>query len=281
MRKPAKLWLDTMETLRQHAILFVLGGVFMEPQARFDIGRVFSRATGAIGRNLGLFLGLALILQGLPVVLSAVLGVPTQTTATGDLSQFTPVRIFAVLFGFVCTLLMQVTVTRATVIDLRGDRPTLADVFSGSFALLLPLIGLMLTFIAGFTLGLVLLVVPGIIVALMWSVAIPVLVTERKGVFASLGRSRELTYGSKWKILALVILGWMLLIVPTMIAMIMAGAFSPEGLEAFQKSTANYFVVVVNALLTVIFEVVLAAAYIELRFIKDGMAQEDLAAVFA
>jgi uncharacterized membrane protein len=57
-------------------------------------------------------------------------------------------------------------------------------------------------------LGLVLLVVPGIIAFCTFAVAVPVLLRERRGVIASLGRSRELTEGHRWKTLGISILLW-------------------------------------------------------------------------
>jgi len=46
--------------------------------------------------------------------------------------------------------------------------------------------------------GLTLLVIPGICLAVMWSVCVPVIVIERAGPLAALGRSRELIRGHGW-----------------------------------------------------------------------------------
>ncbi len=46
-------------------------------------------------------------------------------------------------------------------------------------------------------LGFIALIVPGIILAIMFSLAFPVLIIENKGVFDSMGRSRELV-GNRW-----------------------------------------------------------------------------------
>jgi hypothetical protein len=253
----------------------------MEPQARFDLGRVINRATGAVGRNPGLFLALAVLLQGLPAVVTQLADRRSLAAADATVPRFTPGMLVAGLVGFVCAYLLQAAVTRATVIDLRGERPTLGESVKGGLRLVLPLFGLSLVFILGMSLGLLLLVVPGIIVAVMWSVSIPVMVEERKGVFASLGRSRELTKGSRWKIFAVFVLAMFLLVVPTLIAMIVAGAFATGGLENYQDSFAQYIVLVINALLTVALAVLLAAIYVELRFVKEGSSADDLASIFA
>ena len=46
--------------------------------------------------------------------------------------------------------------------------------------------------------GLTLFVIPGICLAVMWSVCVPVIVIERAGPLAALGRSRELIRGHGW-----------------------------------------------------------------------------------
>lgn len=53
--------------------------------------------------------------------------------------------------------------------------------------------------------GLVLFLVPGVILYFMWSVASPVLVEERCGVFGSFGESRQLTKGARWKLFGILL----------------------------------------------------------------------------
>ena len=53
--------------------------------------------------------------------------------------------------------------------------------------------------------GLLLLIIPGVILALMWSVSMPSLVVEDKGVFDSISRSSELTKHNRMRILGVVI----------------------------------------------------------------------------
>jgi uncharacterized membrane protein len=52
----------------------------------------------------------------------------------------------------------------------------------------------------------VLLIVPGLILYTMWFVGFPACVVERLGPWTSLRRSRELTKGYRWKVLALALL---------------------------------------------------------------------------
>ena len=77
------------------------------------------------------------------------------------------------------------------------------------FASITPvLITLVLTSIVlgiGVAIGLVLLLVPGLYLLTIWSVAAPVVVLERAGVFASLSRSHELVRGNGWPVFTVIL----------------------------------------------------------------------------
>ncbi len=57
----------------------------------------------------------------------------------------------------------------------------------------------------GIAIGFVLIIVPGLILITIWSVAAPVVVLERPGVFAALGRSRELVRGNGWQVFGVIL----------------------------------------------------------------------------
>lgn len=81
-----------------------------------------------------------------------------------------------------------------------GEQVTLVDCVGVGLSRVLPTIGLMILWGLAVALGWVLLIVPGIILICMWSVVLPVLICEDSGVFATFGRSRALTKGSRFKI---------------------------------------------------------------------------------
>ncbi len=56
----------------------------------------------------------------------------------------------------------------------------------------------------GIAIGFVLIIVPGLILITIWSVAAPVVVLERPGVFPALGRSRELVSGNGWQVFGVI-----------------------------------------------------------------------------
>lgn len=63
-----------------------------------------------------------------------------------------------------------------------------------------PLIGAGILAVLGILGGTLLLIVPGLYLLTVWAVVAPVIVVERRGVFDSFGRSRQLAKGHGWQI---------------------------------------------------------------------------------
>jgi hypothetical protein len=62
----------------------------------------------------------------------------------------------------------------------------------------------------GVLIGFILIIVPGLILITIWSVAAPVVVLERPGVVAALGRSRELVRGNGWQVFGVILVLYIL-----------------------------------------------------------------------
>ncbi len=71
---------------------------------------------------------------------------------------------------------------------------------------LLPLMAVSVLFALGVAIGFVLLIIPGLILLVRWSVVAPVTVLERPGVFAAFRRSAELVRGNGWAVFGVIIL---------------------------------------------------------------------------
>jgi hypothetical protein len=65
----------------------------------------------------------------------------------------------------------------------------------------------------GIVIGFVLIIVPGLILITIWSVAAPVAVLERPGVLAALSRSRELVRGNGWQVFGVIFVLFFLVII--------------------------------------------------------------------
>jgi len=75
---------------------------------------------------------------------------------------------------------------------------------------LMPLIGAGVLAALGIGIGLVALVVPGLVALTFWAVIAPAIVIERKGVFASFGRSNQLVKGNGWPVFGVVLLAFVI-----------------------------------------------------------------------
>ena len=135
------------------------------------------------------------------------------------------------------------------------------------------LLSILVTILTG--IGFMLLIVPGIMVFIVFSVAVPVLVEERAGVFGSMKRSRELTRGSRWRIFLLCLNFFVLYLLLWALAAALTGVVS-DGIY-FQAGIQALFATVTG----VIVAGMLTLLYLELRTVREGATISDLAAVFA
>jgi hypothetical protein len=69
-----------------------------------------------------------------------------------------------------------------------------------------PLVAVSILFGIGVAIGFVLLIVPGLILLVMWSVVAPVTVLERPGVFRAFGRSRVIVRGNGWSVFGVMVI---------------------------------------------------------------------------
>ncbi|EJL23009.1 hypothetical protein PMI01_04912 [Caulobacter sp. AP07] len=259
----------------------------------FEIGRVINRTFGAIGRNFVVFLLLAVILGGLPNLLFTW----AQLKVTGVTPSFAPQTLVLWFGGFLLVLLggliLQAAIVHATIADLKGRRASVGETLGAGLRHCGPLLLLGILTWLGLMIGFLLLIVPGIILAVVWSVTIPVKVAENTGVLQAFSRSRDLTRGRRWPIFGLVliyaVLMWIIQMVIMGVGVAVAGALhgpfaTPgEGAVGFigliQTSTLITSPVSVT-LMAMISAGGLAALYYELRASREGVGAEALAAVF-
>ncbi len=164
---------------------------------RLDIGKVFARVFETYRAQAGVVIPAALIVY-LPV--SLISGLAYEDGA-GLLA------LLGVVAGVVGSLWLQGVVIGA-VADIQDER---RDESLGSlFAMVGPVLGRLLLAgllaAVGIGIGFLLLIVPGLVLLTLWSLVIPVIVLERRGVLESFGRSRELVRGHAWRVFAIVVL---------------------------------------------------------------------------
>jgi hypothetical protein len=255
-------------------------------ERRMSITRVFQRAFQAISLNPVVILSLALVVGAVPSLLMTALisrsGIGSQASIQISFGAIIGAGFLSGVVGLVVSALVQGAITRATVTAIEGRRATFGESLSTALRVLLPLIGLSILLAIGIMIGFVLLIVPGIILLLMWAVAVPSLVVERGGVFAAFARSAELTRGAKWRILGLFLLlavaYWLLSLVARIVGL---GLYSPTAASNGFTIANIIGGVVVGTLFNMIWGTVQPSLYIELRQWKEGGSIENLEQIFA
>lgn len=238
---------------------------------QFDFGRVISRTFSAIKQNAAVCFGAAAILVGLPSVLMAFGGSTFLTGAT----------VIGIVLYLIGVFMLQGMVVRAAVSGFNGKRVTFGEAFGVGVQYFLPLLGLAIVACVAMGFGYLLLIVPGVLLSVLWSVSSAALVMEKRGVFESLQRSRDLTRGYRWQVFGLlviyVILSWIVGAAIGGLAVATGGSFvngSPS--LAFNLITQP----LVNVLSSVVASAGVASLYYELRTAKEGVGADNLAAIF-
>jgi hypothetical protein len=263
-----------------------------ERAEKFDLGRVVSRTLGTIQSNLATFYALALVSCGLPVAL-------VQMLRVGAMAHIDPASAFASMFNSAALLVWLVSIIARAFCNslliagalaaLDGRPQTINGQVRAGVAVVLPVIGIELLCWIAVTATTMLLIVPGIIVACMLSVALPAEVAERTGVLGALSRSAALTKGHRWSIfgtlaLYIVALGVVGAIVSLVVGPIFFGGFGKSYLTA-EGGPLAYVGVIVMALVSAAYAMVsavgFAALYTELRLVKEGPKTQSLSEVFA
>ena len=110
-----------------------------------------------------------------------------------------------------------------------------------------PLVAVSLLFGIGVGIGFILIIIPGLILLVIWSVVAPVTVLERPGVFAAFGRSRELVRGNGWNVFGVIVMVFVIVFVISIAAGIAASGLGSVG-RAFVQWAVNSALAPVTAL---------------------------------
>src|SRR5205823_4331074 len=156
--------------------------------------------------------------------------------------------------------------------DLRGQRAGFGGCLARGVASILPVMVASLLFSLLVGLASLLLVVPGVTVWLTCWLYIPVIVVEKRGIAESLKRSAFLTRGRRWRMFGL----WLVVII--------ASQLSTTVLEKVSTAVIGdwgaVIVYVWYSATTAFTAVMTAVSYYYLRADKEGIAIDDIAAVF-
>jgi hypothetical protein len=219
-------------------------------------GAIISRALQIYRDQAGTVLGAALIIFAIQFLLALLL--PRLPFIAG-LAAF----ILSVFYGGMVVNLVR------DVQDGRRDHGT-GELFRGVTPVLLPLLGLAIVAGIGIAIGFVLIIIPGLILLTIWSVAAPVMVIEQPGVFAALGRSRDLVRGHGWPVFGTIVLAALIDLAVNIVAAVVASGLSDAG-----TAVVNWIAATLTA---PVFALTSAALYFALLAVKEQAVPAEPAA---
>lgn len=248
---------------------------------RFEMGRVTKRTFSVIGSNI-VTLSVLSPLAGIPYL--AVAWNSAQLEQDLGATEFDWNALLLLVLSWLGYMIgmsiQQASITHATVTYLNGRPASVADCLATGFSSVVQLILIAVLLFLALVPSFMLLVIPGIMLAMMWFVAVPACVVERTGVLGSFGRSRELTSGYRWPIFWL----YVLFVVVMVLVAIVAGAVIGISVFAVSGAVTSSAQIAIETIGTTISSAIIstliASIYYELRQIKEGIGPEALASVF-
>jgi hypothetical protein len=114
----------------------------------------------------------------------------------------------------VAAFVLQATLVKA-VQDVRDGHADLSirQTVNEALPFLAPVAGASILAGIAITIGLLLIIVPGLFLITIWAVIVPVIIIERSGALASFGRSRELVRGHAWPVFGTLVLVYIIMLV--------------------------------------------------------------------
>jgi hypothetical protein len=234
----------------------------------FRLADVFGKAVAIYGRRFVPFIILTVIASIPDYIALWAIGIPSGRPD----ASFIPGRIAVNLVEFATRSLASGAVIYGVVQDLRGRTFSVADSIQIALGRFLPMLGVAICTTLAIAVGSALLVVPGIILACMYYVAMPVCVAERVGVFASMSRSSFLTKGYRWQVFGTFVL---ILVGGIVLGAILGMVFVLTGRVGLLISTQA-----LGAIISSFNGVLVSVFYYELRVDREGIDIDKIASVF-
>jgi uncharacterized membrane protein len=252
--------------------------------AEFGVGVTLNRAFRIFWDHLGAFLmiaGIASIPNLISLWLQAPLFhnlslhmTPAETMAIGQQSKNSSsiVNLLS-LTSNIFSIFAQATIFITAFGFLTGSETAIPAAARAGISRFWPLIGLGILLGLGVFLAMLPLVVPGVILSIVWSVAFPACVIERLGPVRSLSRSAALTKGNRWKLFGLFFLIGIGALIGALITV--GGLFAIGGGVALGVS-----LYAIQVLYSALAATISAVVYYDLRVAKEGLGTDRVAAVF-
>jgi hypothetical protein len=205
----------------------------------------------------------------------------TGATTGSDLSTGTELAGFLLTttLALVLTTLAAAACFRAVSGVYLGEQPTVGGSLSFAAGRVLPVIVLSFLYFFGLIPAFIAVIIPGIWLAVAWSVSFPALLSEGIGPVAAFGRSFRLVRGRWWPTFGTLLVMYLLVVVISGILGALFGATLIAAVDS--EAVAAVFYTIINTLSSLItlplMASVLTVVYFDLRVRKEGFDLQLLA----
>lgn len=251
------------------------------------VGRVFERGFSGIRYHPLQALMVAFLFTGLPGTVAdyGLLLLPwrymVMTVGPVALPGFVALGLAGWFVSLLFGAIAQGAMAPAVIATSEGRKSSFAEILEAAFRVLLPLFLLGVIIGVGVIIGTTLLIVPGVLIYIFWSVAPSAAAHERDGVFLALSRSQELGEGARWKIFAIALVLFGISLSLAIAGNLLTFLLAIEGAGGSAMATLGLAIRgAFGALGNVIAGAVMASLYVELKEWKEGGSVEALEQVF-
>jgi len=234
----------------------------------FRLGNVIDRSLAICGRRFMPLLVVMLIAQIPEWIVVTAMPDRAHEAAFG-ITSFALLRaLLAILVGIVANMLVSGIVMHGVIQELGGREFSMRHAVGALMGRFLPMLGIALSVGIPSTLGSFLLLVPGLVWACLYFLAVPACMVERTGVLTSMSRSRSLTKGYRWRVFGMITLF-------TIVSLI----FTAGAAVTFRNAapTADF---AIAAVLGIFYNVFNGVFYHQLRVAREGANSTKIASVF-
>jgi len=238
------------------------GGFTVTPE--FSIGSILSRTISTLLQKPLLFFGLAAIVS----VPSTMIDSLTVESSAGSAAYM--------YFNLFLSQVLQGMTAYAVFLALRDEDGSFGEILSHGLARLFALMAVALLSGLCILMGLILLIIPGIIVACVLAVTAQACVVEQLGALDSMNRSAALTKGYRLQIFGLyVVVGIIFFAIAFILAFVFNLVFPGDG------SVIGLVLGGIGNVIAVAFDAVMCGIiYYDLRAVKEGVTLDSLANIF-
>ena len=232
----------------------------------FETGRVLSETFSTYFSNFIPFV-LLTALVSLPLIALAGYVSTLKSNPSLALTLFTATFFLQAILGQVAAA----GITYGVYQQMRGTSPSLTDCLRVGFSRLFPVLGVAIVTGFAVTLGALLCCIPGIILAMMFAVVIPVTVEERPGIVDALRRSSYLTENFRWQIFGVLFVVGIIQQIPAQIV----------ARTVHELGSLLMITIFLSVFTTGLQATAAAVMYYRLRSVKESIDVDQISSVFA